>query len=115
VARDREQPRGLGRAARIKTAPRAKRTLEGCLGQVLRGVAVPESVCEEAIDPPNVLVVNAREVRMVTLHGPGAHSTLGEGDIVRAERFCVRSAPETASWSRQRTAYRCINKTSIPC
>jgi hypothetical protein len=62
VPGDRQQPRALRGAARVEPAPRPQRALERRLREVLGGVAVAQPVGQEAVDAPQVLVVDAREI-----------------------------------------------------
>jgi hypothetical protein len=58
VARDDDEPRADARLRRVVARPRLQRALEGLLREVLGVGAGAQPVGEEAVDLPDVLVVN---------------------------------------------------------
>ena len=68
VAGDRQQPGDLGAAPGIEPAPRPERPLKRRLRQVLGRVPVLDSVGEEAVHAPQVLVVDASKVGIPAIH-----------------------------------------------
>jgi hypothetical protein len=67
VAGDGQQPGALRRPARIETAVGAQSALERGLREVLDGLPVERAVGQEAVDPPNVVVIETREVSVCML------------------------------------------------
>ena len=66
VARDDQQPCADARLRRVVTLPRAQGAFEGLLRQVLGVCATAQTVGEEAVDLPDVVVIDGGEVAQGT-------------------------------------------------
>jgi len=100
VSRDRHHPGRRGGAARVVSPPGSPRPLECQLGEVLSVAARADPVGKEAVDAPDLLVVDLGEVWAITAGHRAGGRIVGR----RVERVIAVSDPE-ATGSRVYESY----------